>query len=86
MTSNVAPMWRAACPELDGLGAIDGKPGREISDALSSGLVDMFNRRRELEELNPPNGWGNFEAAFRYFARITRAACRHPDAIFHVWR
>ena len=86
MTSNVAPMWRAVCPELDGLAGIDGQEGVAISYRLSVALKAMFERRRELEKLNPENGWGNFPAAFRYFAAITRAARDHPGATFHVWR
>ena len=79
-------MWRKACPDLDGLAGIHGKKGAEISDALNTGLRFMFWNRHELERLNPPNGWGNYPAAFRYFARITRAAQEHPGATFHVDR
>ena len=86
MTSNVAPMWRAACLEFDGLAGIDGKRGSEVSAALSVGLSWMFWYRRELEKLNPPNGWGSFPHAFRYFAAVTRAAREHPDATFGVSR
>lgn len=86
MTSNVAPMWRAACPSLDGLAGIDGKIGAEVSAALGAGLRFMYKQRRELEKLNPENGWGNYPSAFRYFAAITRAARDHPGATFHVCR
>lgn len=86
MTSNVAPMWRTACPSLDGLAGIHGKKGAEISHALSKGLRFMYHQRRKLEDLNPENGWGDYPAAFRYFAAITRAACDHPDATFWVDR
>lgn len=86
MTSNVAPMWRIVCPSLDGLADIHGKRGAEISHALSKGLQLMYDRRRKLEELNPENGWGNFQSAFRYFSNITRAAREHPDAVFWVSR
>lgn len=86
MTSNVAPMWRAACPELDGLAGIDHKTGKEISPALLKGVSAMFNNRRDLEKLNPANGWGNFPGAFRYFAAIAKAARDHPDATFWVSR
>ena len=86
MTSNVAPMWRTACPTLDGLAGIDGKTGAEVSAPLGAGLRFMYKQRRKLEELNPENGWGNFPAAFRYFAAVTRAARSHPGATFHVDR
>lgn len=86
MTSNVAPMWRKACPSLDGLADIDGKKGAEISGALSPALRFMFWQRRKLERLNPSNGWGNYPAAFRYFAAVTRASRDHPDATFYVSR
>ena len=86
MTSNVAPMWRAACPILDGLTGIDGKTGAEVSQALLKGLHFMFWQRRELEKLNPENGWGSFPGAYRYFARIARTARDHPEAVFRVSR
>jgi hypothetical protein len=86
MTSNVAPMWRIACPSLDGLAGIHGKTGSEISASLGAGLRFMYHQRRKLEELNPENGWGDFPGAFRYFARVTRAARDHPDAVFEVSR
>lgn len=85
-TSNVAPMWRAACPELDGLADIDGKSGKEVSERLRAGQRRMFLDRRELEKLNDEDGWGDFPGAFRYFSRITRFATQHPDAVFHVSR
>lgn len=86
MTSNVSPMWRRACPSLDGLAGIDGKTGAEISEALDTGLRFMFWNRRKLERLAPSNGWGNFPGAFRYFARMARTAKEHPDATFWVSR
>ena len=86
MTSNVAPMWRIACPSLDGLAGIDGKTGAEVSASLIKGLRFMYRQRREVEKLNPSNGWGNFPAAFRYFANITRMAIAHPEAKFEVSR
>lgn len=86
MTSNVSPMWRTACPSLDGLAGIHERKGSEISAALGAGLRFMYHQRRKLEELNPENGWGNFPAAFRYFAGVTRTARAHPDATFYVCR
>lgn len=85
-TSNVAPMWRAACPELDGLAGIDGKTGREVAEQLRKGAHAMFRDRRELEKLNPSNGWGDFAGSFRYFARVAQFASQHPDARFYVDR
>lgn len=86
MTSNVSPMWRKASPTLDGLAGIHGKKGAEISEALAVGLRFMFWNRRKLERIAPSNGWGNFPGAFRYYARIARAAQDHPGATFHVDR
>lgn len=86
MTSNVAPMWRAACPSLDGLAGIDGRTGAEVSASLGAALRFMYHQRRKLEAMNPENGWGNFPAAFRYFATVTKAAREHPGAVFNVCR
>lgn len=86
MTSNVAKMWRKASPETDGLAGIDGKTGAEVALRLTLGLDNMFRQRRLLEKDNPSNGWGSYPDAFRYFARITRAARNHPNATFGVSR
>ena len=86
MTSNVSPMWRAACPSLDGLAGIDGKRGKDVSAALVAGTVAMFRMRRDLEKLNPDNGWGSFPGAFRYFAGVAKVARDHPEAVFGVSR
>lgn len=85
-TSNVAPMWRIACPTLDGLAGIHGKTGANVSDALLKGLRFMYHERRKLEKCNPENGWGDFPGAFRYFARVAKTARDHPDAVFGVSR
>ena len=86
MTSNVAKMWREASPTTDGLADIHGKTGAEVSAELLAGLGRMFSTRRELEKLNPTNGWGSYPGAFRYFARVARAARDHPNAVFGVCR
>lgn len=85
-TSNVAPMWRLACPGLDGLAGIDGKTGAEISYTLMKGLRFMYRHRRDLAKLNPNNGWGSFPGAFRYFAGVAKVARDHPEAVFVVSR
>ena len=85
-TSNVAPMWRAVCPQLDGLAGIHGKSGKDIREALLVGVAAMFRMRRDLERLNPENGWGSFPGAFRYFAGVAKTARDHPDAVFEVSR
>ena len=85
-TSNVSGMWRAACPKLDGLAGIHGKLGFQISHDLKVGLVTMFRERDELREMNPDNGWGDFEGAFRYFAGVVTAARLRPELTFWVDR
>lgn len=86
MTSNVAPMWRKACPATDGIAGIDGKPGREVAEQLRAGVTDMLANQPDYEKLTPTNGWGNFGGALRYLERITEAAEAHPDAVFSVSR
>lgn len=86
MTSNVAPMWRVVCPVFDGLAGIHQRKGSDIAPTLTDALRAMYQGRRELEKLNPENGWGDFPNAFRYFARVTRAARDHPGAAFWVNR
>lgn len=83
VTHNLAPMFREA-----GVDWHDYKGGdrtaaallREVATALSN-LVDQPERFRRMD---PPNGWGSYEGAVAFLARLAVDCIRHPDAIVQV--
>lgn len=87
MTSNVAPLWRKACPDTDGLAGIHGKTGKDVAAHLRAGLEDMKAKRAEYEPLVLGGGeWGTYDSAVDYLTRATEAAETHPQAVFGVSR
>lgn len=87
MTSNVAPLWRKACPDTDGLAGIDGKTGQDVAAHLRAGLEDMKAKEAEYVPLVRGDGtWGDYATAAVYLERVTQAAETHPDATFKVCR
>jgi hypothetical protein len=86
MTSNVAPMWRKAMPDTDGLAGLHGKRGRECLAGLRAGLAHMEANPDEYERMNPANGWGTYKTAMQYVRHVITAAECAPNAFFHVSR
>lgn len=99
-TSNVSPMYNAAIPEpipgggkYGGVGesepreGLPGLSGLLCSEALyhiKKAIDYMESHAIEMRQLNPSNGWGDYEGALDYLEQC-RAACRnHPKAIFAV--
>lgn len=82
-TTNVGPMW------CDALG---GKLLREYADAPCSEaagpLADAVKRMEadpdKYREMNPPNGWGDYEGALGFLRRIAEACASHPKCTIGI--
>lgn len=72
MTSNVAPMWRAAGCDL---AAFDGASATALADNLVPAIAAMESNPETFKAMNPPNGWGDYDGCLR-FLRELRDACR----------
>jgi hypothetical protein len=83
-TSNVAPMWRKAMPETDGIAGLHEMKCSEAAPILRAGAVRMRELRDELEQLEPANGWGSYTGAVDFVERCARACEEHPAATFTV--
>jgi len=83
LTYNLSPMlWGAGMPpwrEFIGMRAGDAGP---IWQAVADELRDDPGRYREL---NPPNGWGDYEGAVEVISALAAACERHPDATVGGW-
>ncbi|AYD81596.1 hypothetical protein HYP71_gp102 [Arthrobacter phage KBurrousTX] len=87
MTSNVAPLWRHAAPQTDGLADIDGKTGGEVAAYLRTSLEHMKAHRAEYEPLVRGGGsWGTYEHAVEYMTTVVEFAEANPAARFRVGR
>lgn len=53
---------------------------------LSHGLRIMKRDPKRFEKLNPPNGWGSYEAFVPWIERYLIACITYPEAEVSVWR
>lgn len=83
MTSNVAPMWRAA--GLD-LAEFDGKPATELVKPLRNALVELIRNPDPYRAMNPENGWGSYEGCVAFLQKILAGCDEHPFARVSVSR
>ena len=83
ITHNVAPMWQlAGC--YDALYKSNGRLAGEILPELDAALVDMQNYPAKYKELNPPNGWGDYDSAIYFLSRVIDNFRKYPKAIIGV--
>lgn len=83
-TYNLTPMWRKALPSLLINGTTRDLHGLKCSDiaaALSLGLLDAERNRATYEDLNPPNGWGDYEGFAEILGRLAHLAHQHPRGV-----
>ena len=74
-TSNVVPMWRKAMPDTDGLAGLEGMECRLAAIELEVGIARMEADPKAYREMNPANGWGDFDSQLEKL-RLLLAACR----------
>lgn len=87
-TYNVSPMFYRAfgdarSPLRDddtGIRALNGMLGREAYELLGEAIRYMHEHAGELRELNPDNGWGDYEGALSLLQRISGWCAEAPDA------
>lgn len=83
-TTNCSPMWTHA---------LGGKLLREFQHAPCSEaagpLADAVNRMEAdpdtYREMNPPNGWGDYEGALRFLRRLAEACAANPKCRIGIW-
>jgi len=82
-TYNVAPMFIRALGS-GGIHKLVGIPHFEAIQLLTAGIKDMDAHPKSYEELNPENGWGNFEGARMCLVTIRDWFLKYPDATFTI--
>lgn len=80
-TYNVSVMWYAAQPEK-GIRAFYGMTGREAIAVQCQILTYMIDVQQALIQHEPSNGWGSYQGALEFVAKLITASVRNLD---NVW-
>lgn len=81
ITFNVAPMFYAAIPDT-GIRTIYGKTGRGAIPILRDMREYFEEHKKELEKLNPENGWGSYKSTYAFISKLIFASMNNPDEIW----
>lgn len=83
MTSNVAPVWRAAGCDL---GEFDGKRSADLRPVAAAALAQLKADPRAYDEhVRGGGSWGTVESAIEYLGRVV-AMCDEGAGIVRVSR
>jgi hypothetical protein len=82
-TSNVFPMWVEALNGVS-LREFSGAPCTEAAGPLADGVKRMEADPEKYREMNPPNGWGDYEGALKYLRTLAEACAEHPKCTIYV--
>jgi hypothetical protein len=65
---------------------IDATKARDLIQVLRDGLAELVTDPGRFKELNPTNGWGDYDGLCRFTAGYLAACERWPDAAIGVSR
>jgi len=85
-TSNVAPMWRKAMPDTDGLAGLHDWKAQDAIPVLERGGMFFDLNEGYLKALNPENGWGDYEGARQEVQEFLNACRKYPKASIFISR
>lgn len=63
-----------------------GKSAEELIEPLEKGIAYMREHYAEMEELNPPNGWGSYLGLLEAAEALLRCCRENEDATVTTWR
>lgn len=83
-TSNCGPMWAKA---LGGrrLRDFNKAPCSEAAGPLAEAVKRMEADPDTYREMNPPNGWGDYEGALDFLRRLADACAENPKCRIGIW-
>lgn len=83
-TSNVGPMW---CEALGGklLREYKSAPCSEAVGPLAEAVKRMEADPDKYREMEPGNGWGDYEGALAYLRRLAEACATHPKCTIAIY-
>ena len=80
-TYNVAKMWYAAIPDK-GIRAFYGMTGKEAVKVQQHIFNYMVDNKEELMQYEPSNGWGSYDGALKFVAKLIVASLNNP---YEIW-
>jgi hypothetical protein len=80
-TYNLTPMWRKAGIVTAGTSDLEGRSTAEMAPILQAGLADALSNEAAYRQLDPPNGWGDYDGFIEILTRLTRLCHSHPKGI-----
>lgn len=79
-TYNLLPMWSMALPWwLEGTRDLDQRKCGDLLPDLEHGVIDIAMNEEAYRDLNPSNGWGDFDGFRRTFLRLTEMCRKYPS-------
>ncbi len=80
-TYNVSQMWYKACPEF-GIRKFYGMTGKEAVKVQQHIFNYMVDNKADLMQHEPSNGWGSYDSALLFIAKLIVASLNNPDEIW----
>lgn len=80
-TYNVSKMWYAAIPDK-GIRAFYGMTGKEAVKVQQHIFNYMVDNKEELMQYEPSSGWGSYDGALKFVAKLIVASLNNPDEIW----
>ena len=87
ITHNLGPMAKEAglydClwkPNENGL-----HKAKDVLPHLAHGLANLLTEPERFKKLNPPNGWGDYDALVDFVIECLVACRKYPEAEVSVW-
>ena len=81
ITYNVSGMFYDYYPS-SGIRVIYGKSGKKSLPSLLGFYQNMVYYREKMIDMQPENGWGNWENTVKCINKMIMKASEHPDAIW----
>ena len=66
------------------LSDLDGVIAKEVSKILGLACIEMAENRKEYIEMNPENGWGDYDSWLEYLRNIELQCLKHPNTKLSV--
>lgn len=83
-TYNCAPMFYAAIPGGGGISGLHNQTGEQAYPLLQLAVRHFIQNPELHKKLNPENGFGSYEGALRFVAKLCQTAKLHPLSVISV--
>lgn len=85
-TYNASKMWCAIYPDEKNMVYIEGLTGQEAEPKIRYAIDYMVKHRRQMLQLEPPNGWGSYSGFLEWLTKVHAACLLHPNSIWSACR